>query len=105
MGPATVRSGCDFGEQLGIVVATLPTRTPTGWQGVIYEATYSGRLYACVVATHHLKMKRGREAVAEFQARLPDVEQATKERLNAANSEMDEGRRRGADRIIVPLTL
>jgi len=49
-------------------------------------------------------MKRGKDVLAEFRARLPDVEQATKERLNAANSEVDEGRRRGADRITVPLT-
>ena len=55
------------------------------WQGVIYEATYSGRLYACIVATHHLKMKRGKDVLAEFRARLPDVEQATEQRLKAAN--------------------
>jgi hypothetical protein len=74
------------------------------WQGVIYEATYSGRRYACIVATHHLKMKKGSDAVAEFRARLPDVERATEQMLRVANSDIDEGRRRAAARIIVPLT-
>jgi hypothetical protein len=71
----------------------------------IYEAIYSGRLYACVVATHHLGMKRGRDAVAEFRARLPDVEQATEQRLRAANIGLDEARQRAPERIIVPLPL
>jgi hypothetical protein len=75
------------------------------WQGVIYEATYSGRLYACVIATHHLRMKRGRDAVAEFRARLSDVEQATEQRLKAANVGLDEARQRAPERIIVPLPL
>lgn len=73
------------------------------WQGIIYEATYAGRRYACVIAAHHLNMKRGRDAVAEFKARLPDVERATERMLKAANADMDEGRRRATDRILVPL--
>ena len=45
-----------------------------------------------------------KDALAEFRARLPDVEQATEQRLKAANVGLDEDRRRGADRLIVSLT-
>jgi hypothetical protein len=73
------------------------------WQGVVYEATYSGGRYPCVVATHDLSMKRGSEALAEFKARLPEVARATEQMLSLANSETDDGRRTGRDRVIVPL--
>jgi len=73
------------------------------WQGVRYEATYSGRRYPCVVAIHHLKMKVGKEALAEFRARLPDVERATEVTLRTVQDEADEGRRKGTERVIVPL--
>ena len=26
------------------------------WQGVTYEAVYSGRRYQCLIASHHLKL-------------------------------------------------
>jgi hypothetical protein len=73
------------------------------WQGVRYEATYSGRRYPCLVAIHHLKMKVGKDALAEFRARLPEVERATEVTLRAAQAETDEGRRNPTDRVIVPL--
>jgi hypothetical protein len=73
------------------------------WQGVRYEATYSGHRYPCLVAIHHLKMKVGKDALAEFRARLPEVERATEVTLRAAQAETDEGRRNPTDRVIVPL--
>src|SRR4051794_5661144 len=73
------------------------------WQGVTYEATYSGRRYPCVVAIHHLQMKIGKAALAEFSARLPDVARATENILRAVQPEADEETRKSTDRIIVPL--
>jgi hypothetical protein len=73
------------------------------WEGITYQATYSGRRYFCVVAIHHLKMKIGKEALAEFRARLPDVERATEVALRAVQAQTDEGTRRPTERVIVPL--
>ena len=73
------------------------------WQGVIYEAIYSGRRYQCLIASHHLKLKIGTEALAEFRARLPDVERATEAMLEQAQTEIDQGRRSPSQRLIVPL--
>ena len=73
------------------------------WEGVTYEATYSGRRYFCVVAIHHLKMKTGKDALVEFRARLPDVERATEVALRAVQVQTDEGRRKPDERVIVPL--
>lgn len=73
------------------------------WQGVRYEATYSGRRYPCLVAIHHLKMKAGNDALAEFRARQPEVERATEVTWQAVQAETDEGRRKPTDRVIVPL--
>jgi hypothetical protein len=73
------------------------------WQGVTYEATYSGRRYPCVVAIHDLQMKIGNAALAEFSARLADVARATENTLRAMRTENDEGRRKSTDRVIVPL--
>ena len=73
------------------------------WQGVRYEATYSGHRYPCLVAIHHLKMKVGKDALTEFRARLPEVERATEVTLRLAQAETDEGRRKPTDRVIVPL--
>lgn len=73
------------------------------WQGVTYEATYSGRRYPCVVAIHHLQMKIGKAALAEFSTRLPDVARATENTLRAVQTEADEETRKSTDRIIVPL--
>lgn len=73
------------------------------WQGVTYEATYSGRRYPCVVAGHHLQMKIGKAALAEFSARLPDIARATENTLRSVQTEADEERRKSTDRIIVPL--
>jgi hypothetical protein len=73
------------------------------WQGVTYDATYSGRRYPCLVAIHHLNMKIGMEAVAEFRARLPAIERATEDTLRAVQSETDKGRRKPSERVIVAL--
>jgi hypothetical protein len=48
-------------------------------------------------------MKVGKDALAEFRARLPEVERATEVTLRAAQAETDEGRRNPTDRVIVPL--
>jgi len=73
------------------------------WQGVIYEATYSGRRYLCVVAIHHLKMKVGNDALAEFRVQLAAVERATEVALRAVQVQTDEGSRKPTERVIVPL--
>ena len=73
------------------------------WEGVTYEATYSSRRYFCVVAIHHLKMKIGKDALAEFRARLPDVGPATEVALRAVQVQTDEGSRKPTERVIVPL--
>jgi hypothetical protein len=73
------------------------------WQGVTYEATYSGRRYLCIVAIHHLKMKIGKEALAELGARLPDVERGTEVALRALQVQTDDGSRKPAERVVVPL--
>jgi hypothetical protein len=73
------------------------------WQGVRYEATYSGRRHLCLVAIHHLKMKTGKDALAEFRARLSDIERATEVTLRLMQAETDEGRRKPTERVIVPL--
>lgn len=59
------------------------------WQGVIYEANFSGHRYPCLVASHHLKMKIGKEAVAEFRARLAEVEGATEVMLLGVGAQTD----------------
>jgi len=74
------------------------------WQGVRYEATYSGRRYPCLVAIHHLKMKVGKDALAEFRARLPDVERATEVTLRLVQAAVEEGSRKPTERVIVPLS-
>ena len=68
------------------------------WEGITYQATYSGRRYFCVVAIHHLKMKIGKEALAEFRARLPDVERATEVALRAVQVQTDAGTRGPTER-------
>lgn len=73
------------------------------WQGVTYEAIYSGRRYQCLIASHHLKLKIGRDAMAEFRARLPDVERATEAMLERVQIEIDQGRRSPSQRVIVSL--
>jgi hypothetical protein len=73
------------------------------WQGVTYEATYSGHRYPCVVAIHHLQMKIGKAALAEFTARLPEVALATENTLLLAQTEAEDGGRKTTDRVIVPL--
>jgi hypothetical protein len=73
------------------------------WQGVTYDASYSGRRYPCLVAIHHLNMKVGIEAVAEFRARLPAIERATEDTLQLVQTEADEGKRKPTERVIVPL--
>src|SRR3954462_11326648 len=59
--------------------------------------------YACVVAIHHLKMKVGKNAVAEFRTRLSDIEQATEDMLRRVQGGT-EGRRNPNERVIVPLS-
>ena len=73
------------------------------WQGVTYEADFYGHRYPCLVAIHHLNMKIGKEALAEFRTRLADVERATEAILRAAEVEIVTGRRKPGDRVIVPL--
>ena len=74
------------------------------WQGVRYEATYSGRRYPCLVAIHHLKMKVGKDALTEFRARLPEVERATEVTLRLVQAAVEEGSRKPTERVIVPLS-
>jgi len=73
------------------------------WQGGIYEATYLGHRYPCVVAIHHLKMEVGKNAVAEFRTRLSDVEHATEDMLRRVQAETEKPARKPSDRVIVPL--
>jgi hypothetical protein len=73
------------------------------WEGVTYEAIYSGRRYRCLIAIHHLKMKTGKDALAEFRARRPEVERATEDVLRLVRAEIDEGRRKPTEKVIVPL--
>ena len=73
------------------------------WQGVTYEAVFYGHRYPCLVAIHHLKMKIGKEALAEFRNRLAEVERATEAMLRQAEVEIVTGRRKSGDRVIVPL--
>ena len=73
------------------------------WQGVTYEANFYGHRYPCLVAIHHLKMKIGKEAVAEFRTRLAEVERATEGILRQAEVEIVAGRRKSGERVIVPL--
>jgi hypothetical protein len=73
------------------------------WQGVTYEATYSGRRYPCVVAIDHLQMKIGKAALAEFNARLPEVARATENTLLLIQIEAEDGGRKTTDRVIVSL--
>ena len=73
------------------------------WQGVIYEANFYGHRYPCLVAIHHLKMKIGKEALAEFRTRLAEVERATEGILRQAEVEIVTGRRKSGERVIVPL--
>jgi hypothetical protein len=73
------------------------------WQGVTYEANYSGYRYPCIIASHHLKMKVGKDAVTEFRARLSHVEQATEATLRRVQAEIENGRRKQNGRLIVPL--
>ena len=73
------------------------------WQGVTYEAVYYAYRYPCLVAIHHLKMKIGKEALAEFRTRLSEVERATEEMLRQAEVEIVTGRRKRDERVIVPL--
>ena len=47
------------------------------WHGVTFEAVFYGYRYPCLVAIHFLNMKIGKEALAEFGARLAEVERAT----------------------------
>ena len=55
------------------------------WQGVTYEAVFFGYRYPCVVAIHHLKMKIGKEAPAEFRTRHAEAERATEGILRSGN--------------------
>ena len=73
------------------------------WQGVTYEANFSGHRYPCLVASHHLKMKIGKEAVAEFRARLAEVEGATEAMLLGVETQTESDRRKPGERMIVPL--
>jgi len=90
-----------MGDRLSVEIQREEYSVP--WQGVTYDATYSGRRYPCVVAIHHLQMKIGKAALAEFSARLPDVARATENILRAVQPEADEETRKSTDRIIVPL--
>src|SRR3954454_25340881 len=69
------------------------------WQGVTYEATYSGRRYPCVVAIHHLQMKIGKAALAEVGARLPDIARATENVIWAVKPQPAEQTRKADSRI------
>ena len=73
------------------------------WQGVTYEAVFYGYRYPCVVPIHHLKMKIGKEALAEFRTLLPEVERATEGMLRQAEVEIVAGRRKPGEKVIVPL--
>lgn len=73
------------------------------WQGVTYEANFSGHRYPCLVASHHLKMKIGKEAVAEFRARLAEVEGATEAMLLGVEAQTESDRPKPGERMIVPL--
>lgn len=73
------------------------------WQGVIYDAIFFERRYPCLVAIHHLKMKVGKEAVGEFRARIAEVEHATEAKLLGIEPQIERGRRKLGERIIVPL--
>ena len=70
------------------------------WQGVTYEANFSGHRYPCLVASHHLKMKIGKEAVAEFRARLAEVEGATEVMLLGVETQTESDRRKPGERVI-----
>ena len=89
------------GDRLSVEIQREEYSVP--WQGVIYEAIYSGRRYPCVVAIHHLQMQIGKAALAEFSARLPDIARATENILRKVQTEADEQTRKSTDRIIVPL--
>jgi hypothetical protein len=73
------------------------------WQGVSYEANFYGHRYPCVVAIHHLKLKIGKEAVAEFRARLAEVERATEAMLILTEIAIARGQRKPNERVIVAL--
>ena len=78
-------------------------RVQRPWQGVTYEAVFYGYRYPCLVAIHHLNMKIGKEALAEFRTRLAEVERATEGILCQAEVEIVTGRRKPGERVIIPL--
>ena len=43
------------------------------WQGVTYEAVFYGYRYPCLVASHHLQMKVGKEAWRSSGLALPKL--------------------------------
>ena len=73
------------------------------WQGVTYDANFYGYRYPCLIASHHLKMKKGKEAVAEFRARLAEVERATEAILILTEIAIARGQLKPGERVIVPL--
>jgi hypothetical protein len=86
-----------------LVVEIAQEEYSVPWQGVIYEANFSGHRYPCLVASHHLKMKIGNEAIAEFRARLAEVEGATEALLLDVDTQTESGRHKPGERVIVPL--
>jgi hypothetical protein len=95
--------GANGGREGRLAVEIEREEFSVPWQGVTYEATYSGRRYPCVVAIHHLQMKIGKAALAEFSARLPEVARATENTLLLVQTEAEDGGRKTTATVIVSL--
>ena len=64
---------------------------------VVFEATYSGRTYRCLIPEENLDLKTEDAAVEDFKRRLPDIERIIETKLRVAQIETDTGVRQPND--------